>query len=132
MNRPPTATIEDYVAALGETQRTALTRVITAIRRGLPGATESISYRIPTFRIDGHAVLYCAAFAGHYSIYPATSALVASLGEALVPYDYNGKGTIRFALDSPVPTALITRIARLRAAEDAARQPRKLTAAKKR
>jgi uncharacterized protein YdhG (YjbR/CyaY superfamily) len=132
MNRPPIATIADYVAALGETQRTALTRAIAAIRKGLPGAAESISYRIPTFKIDGHAVLYCAAFAGHYSIYPATSALVASLGDALTPYEYNGKGTIRFALDSPVPTALITRIARLRAAEDAAREPRRRAAAKKR
>ena len=126
------ATIEGYVAALGAKQRTALTRVIAAIRKGLPGAAESISYRIPTFKIDGHAVLYCAAFAGHYSIYPATSALVASLGDALTPYEYNGKGTIRFALDSPVPAALITRIARLRAAENASRQLRPRAAAKKR
>ena len=68
----------------------------------------------------------------HYSVYPATAALVASLGDALAPYEYNGKGTIRFPLDGPVPTALITRIARLRAAEDAARQPRRRAAAKKR
>ena len=132
MNRPRMPSIEAYLAALGETQRTALTRVVAAIRAGLPGAEESISYGIPTFKIDGHAVLYCAAFTEHYSVYPATSALVTALGDALAPYEYNGKGTIRFPLDGRVPTALITRIARLRAAEDAARPSRRRVAAKKR
>jgi uncharacterized protein YdhG (YjbR/CyaY superfamily) len=106
--------------------------VVAAIRAGLPGAAESISYGIPTFKIDGHAVLYCAAFAAHYSVYPATATLVAALGDALAPYEYNGKGTIRFPLDVAVPTALITRIARVRAAEDAARPARRRAAAKKR
>jgi len=132
MRRPNPPSIEAYLAALDDSQKEALTRVVAAIRKGLPGAEESISYRIPTFKIDGHAVLYCAAFTAHYSIYPATAALVASLGDALAPYRYNGKGTIRFALDRPVPTTLITRIARLRAAEDATRQPRRRAAAKKR
>ena len=101
MRRPNPPSIEAYLAALDDSQKEALTRVVAAIRKGLPGAEESISYSIPTFKIDGHAVLYCAAFTAHYSIYPATAALVASLGDALAPYGYNGKGTIRFALDGP-------------------------------
>ena len=132
MNRLRMPSIEAYLAALGEAQRAALTRVVAAIRKGLPNAEESISYGIPTFKIDGRAVIYCAAFTGHYAVYPATTTLVAALGDALAPYEYNGKGTIRFPLDARVPAALITRIARLRAAEDAARQPRRRTAAKKR
>ena len=132
MSRPRMPSIEAYLAALGEAQRAALTRVVGAIRAGVPGADESISYGIPTFKVDGHAVLYCAAFTAHYSVYPATSTLVAELGDALAPYEYNGKGTIRFPLDGHVPVALITRIARLRAAEDANRAPRRRVAAKKR
>jgi len=132
MSRPRMSSIEDYLAALDEPQRAALTRVIAAIRRGVPGATESISYGIPTFKIDGEAVIFCAAFTAHYSLYPATTALVESLGDALAPYEYNGKGTIRFPLGGRVPTALITRIARLRAAEDAARRAPRRAAAKKR
>ena len=132
MSRPRMSSIEDYLAALDEPQRAALTRVIAAIRRGVPGATESISYGVPTFKIDGQAVIFCAAFTAHYSLYPATTALVESLGDALAPYEYNGKGTIRFPLGGRVPTALITRIARLRAAEDAARHARRRSAAKKR
>jgi uncharacterized protein YdhG (YjbR/CyaY superfamily) len=132
MSRPRPASIEDYLAALDETPRAALTRVVGAIRKGLPRAEESISYGIPTFKIDGHAVIYCAAFAAHYSIYLATTTLVESLGDALAPYEYNGKGTIRFPLDGRVPTPLITRIARMRAAEDAARHAGRRVAARKR
>jgi uncharacterized protein YdhG (YjbR/CyaY superfamily) len=131
MRLPNPPSIEAYLAALDDSRKAALTRVVAAIRIGLPGAEESISYGIPTFRIGGHAVLYCAAFTAHYSIYPATAALVASLGDALAPGAYNGKGTIRFPLEVPVPAALIARIAGLRGAEDAA-QPRRRAAAKKR
>ena len=132
MSRPKAASVDAYLADLGEPQRAALTRVRTALLKGLPGATESISYGIPTFKVDGRTVIYCAAFTEHYSIYPATTALVESLGQALAPYEYSGKGTIRFPLTLPVPAALITRIARLRGAEEAARQARPRVAAKKR
>jgi uncharacterized protein YdhG (YjbR/CyaY superfamily) len=123
MSRPKAATVDAYIAGLGDAQRAAVTRVCDAIRKGIPDADESISYGIPTFRVNGRAVIYCAAFTGHYSIYPATTTLVDALGAALAPYDYNGKGTIRFPLDRPVPVRLITRIARLRAREDAERRP---------
>jgi uncharacterized protein YdhG (YjbR/CyaY superfamily) len=132
MNRPKAASVEAYLAELGEVQRAALARVRGAILKGLPGATESISYGIPAFTVDGSVVLYCAAFSEHYSIYPATATLIEALGEALAPFEYNGKGTIRFPLDRSVPAALITRIARLRGAEEAARSARARVAGKKR
>jgi uncharacterized protein YdhG (YjbR/CyaY superfamily) len=131
MSRPKAASVEAYLADLGESHRAVLTRVRAAILEGLPGATESISYGIPTFKIDGRPVIYCAAFTSHYSIYPASASLVEALGAALAPYEYNGRGTIRFPIAGPVPSALITRIARWRAADDAGR-PARRTAAKKR
>ena len=47
----------------------------------------------------------------HYSIYPANARLVAAFKRELAPYEFNGKGTIRFPLDKPVPTTLIEHIA---------------------
>ena len=123
MSRPKAPTVDAYIAGLGDAQRAAVTRVRAAIRKGIPDADESISYGIPAFKVNGRAVIYCAAFTGHYSIYPATTTLVEALGEALAPYEYNGKGTIRFPLDRPVPVRLITRIAHLRAREDTERRP---------
>ena len=132
MSRPAFATIDDYVAALHEPANEVLPRVLDAIRKALPGADEGISYGIPAFRVDGRPVIYCAAFAQHYSVYPATRVVVEALGESLAPGEYNGKGTIRFPYDRAVPARLIGRIARLRAAEEAARVAIRQRAAKKR
>jgi uncharacterized protein YdhG (YjbR/CyaY superfamily) len=61
-------------------------------------------------------VLYFAGFQHHYSIYPATARLVAALGKEFVGL-LHSKATIRFPLSGTVPTRLIGRIAKLRAAE---------------
>ena len=132
MSRKRAPNIEAYVSDFPEPTQAVLTRVLAAIRRGVPGAQESISYGIPAFCVEGRPVLYCGAFKTHYSVYPATTALVEALGDALAPYKYNGRGTISFPLDARVPTALITRIARLRAKEEAARVAPRRLAAKKR
>jgi uncharacterized protein YdhG (YjbR/CyaY superfamily) len=108
--------------------RASLQRVRDAIRRALPDAEEAISYGIPTYRVDGRAVVYFAGWKQHYSVYPASAAIVAALGADLAPYEVE-KGTIRFPLDARVPTRLIARIAKLRAAEAAQRgRPKRATA----
>jgi uncharacterized protein YdhG (YjbR/CyaY superfamily) len=94
--------------------------VRSTIRKALPGADETMSYGIPTFKLDGRAVIYYAGWQEHYSLYPATSHLAKALGGELTPHE-TGKGTIRFALAEPVPVRLIARIARLRAQEVAER-----------
>ncbi len=130
--RPSPPSVEAYLAALPDVSRAALARVRDTIRRALPAVEESISYGIPTFRLHGRAVVYCAAFTAHYSVYPATRFVIDAVGDALAPGDYNGKGTIRFPLDRPVPVRLVARIAKLRAAEEAARSTTRQRAAKKR
>ncbi|BCS34774.1 hypothetical protein TBR22_A40000 [Luteitalea sp. TBR-22] len=131
MPRPSFDSVEAYLAALPDDSRAVLGRVFAALRKGVPGAEPVISYGIPALRAGGRVVVYCAAFTAHYSVYPATRDLVEALGDALEPYEYNGKGTIRFPLAGKVPVALLTRIGRLRAAEDAARGVRRLAAKKK-
>jgi uncharacterized protein YdhG (YjbR/CyaY superfamily) len=44
--------------------------------------------------------------------------------DELAPYEVNDKGTIRFPLTAPVPTALIGRLAAFRASEVGASAPR--------
>jgi uncharacterized protein YdhG (YjbR/CyaY superfamily) len=95
--------------------------VRSAIRKAVPGAEEVISYKIPTYKLHGGAVLFFAGWRQHYSLYPATSHLVAAFKDDLAPYAVN-KGTIRFPLSEPVPVKLIERIAKLRAQEVVARE----------
>jgi uncharacterized protein YdhG (YjbR/CyaY superfamily) len=117
------SSVGDYIASRPPAVRPTLRRVRAAIRKALPKAVETISYKIPTYRVGGKAVIYFAAWTHHYSIYPATRTLVAALGEELTALKIE-KGTIRLSYDTPVPAGLIGRIAKFRAAETARRRVR--------
>jgi uncharacterized protein YdhG (YjbR/CyaY superfamily) len=65
--------------------------------------------------------LYFAGWKAHYSLYPASDALVAAFAHELAPYE-RSKGTIRFPLSEPVPVRLIERIARFRAGQITTRE----------
>jgi uncharacterized protein YdhG (YjbR/CyaY superfamily) len=100
--------------------RGILGRVRNAIRKAVPRAEETISYKMPTYKLDGDRLLYFAGWKQHYSLYPATERVVAAFQDELAPYEID-KGTIRFPLSQPVPVKLIGRIAAFRAKEVAAR-----------
>lgn len=91
-----------------------------AIKAGAPEATETIAYGMPAFRSHGGRFLVSYdSYKGHYGLYPSSGAVVEALGDELKPY-LAGKGTIRFPADAPLPIALVTEIARIRFAENAA------------
>jgi uncharacterized protein YdhG (YjbR/CyaY superfamily) len=112
--------VDEYMASKPETVRTALTRVRATLRKAMPGADEVISYNMPTYRMNGEAVLLFAGWKRHYSLYAASDAIVAAFRKELAPYEIQ-KGTISFPLNEPVPVKLIERIAKFRAAETAER-----------
>jgi uncharacterized protein YdhG (YjbR/CyaY superfamily) len=116
MARPTFASVDAYLAAQPTAVRRALERVRALLRKALPGASEEISYQIPTYKLDGNMVLYFAGYPRHYAIYPATVRLLEELGSE-ADGRLHGKATLRFAVDEAVPARLISRIARLRAAE---------------
>jgi uncharacterized protein YdhG (YjbR/CyaY superfamily) len=120
MSKKTFASVDEYIAAQAGAAQLVLRRVRSAIRQAVPRADETISYGIPTYKLDGRAVIYFAGWSEHYSIYPSTSTLSEALGSELAPYQA-GKGTLRFALADPVPVRLIARIAKLRAQEVAQR-----------
>ena len=115
--------VDDYVAALPPEVQPVLRQVRDAIRAALPDAEERISYQIPSYRQPGGTVIYFAGWKAHYSVYPASQAMVAAFADALAPYQIS-KGTIRFPYDAPVPAALISRLAQFRADEVAGARKR--------
>ena len=123
--------VDEYIAAQPEGVRPILKRVRSTIRKAVPGAEEVISYQIPAYKLPAGAVLYFAGWKQHYSLYPATAGLVATLQDDLAPYKIS-KGTIRFPLSEPVPVKLIERVARFRAKEVAGRASAKLALPKRR
>jgi len=115
------ATVEDYLANLPPDQRAGVETLRRAARTGAPEATESIAYGMPALRSHGRQFLVSyAAFKAHYSLFPASEAVVQACGDELTPY-LSGKGTIRFPADRPIPATLVTKIVAVRFAENAAR-----------
>lgn len=118
------ASIDDYIAGLPEERRPAMDALRQAIRTGAPEATETIAYKMPAFRSHGGQFLVSFdAYRQHYSLFPASEAVVNALGEMIAPY-LAGKGTIRFPASRPIPVELVRRIAEIRFAENAARRGR--------
>jgi uncharacterized protein YdhG (YjbR/CyaY superfamily) len=104
--------VDEYVARVPEPARSALNKIREAIRSVVPAdASEIISYRIPAFKHKKVLVWY-AAFSDHCSLFP-TAAVVAEFKDELKGFSAS-KGTVHFALDKPVPTALIKKMVKAR------------------
>ncbi len=108
--------VDDYIEMQPWAARGVLERVRGAIRKAVPGVEEVISYQMPAYKLTEGIVIYFAGWKKHYSLYPASGALVEAFKEELAGYEIS-KGTIRFPLSQPVPVKLIERIVKFRAKE---------------
>ena len=109
--RSTASSIDEYIAEYPPEIQKALQELRELIKAAAPDATESISYAIPTFDMNGHLVHF-AAFKNHIGFYP-TGRGVAAFEEELAPYK-SGKGSVQFPLGQPLPTDLIRRIVAFR------------------
>ena len=101
-------TIDAYIGRFPRDVQLILKKIRATIRKAAPAAEESISYRIPTYRLNGRPLVYFAGFREHVSVYPVTAAIREKFA-ALQRYA-GGKGTAKFPIDEPVPYALIGKI----------------------
>jgi len=122
-------TVEEYLAQVPEPARSTLERVRESIRKAVPaGAIEKLSYGMPAFYHNGPVVAY-AAFTEHCSFFPMSGSVVGELQKELKEYE-TAKGTIRFAVDKPMPASLVKKLVKARL-EQKARKEKKREAAKK-
>ena len=111
--------VEDYLAALPEAPRAALEKLRKTIKSAAPEATETISYQMPAFKLNGRFLVSYAAFKDHCSLFPASTKVLEAHGEELKPC-LSGKATIRFTADKPIPSALVKKIMKTRIEENEA------------
>ena len=119
-----TSPIDDHLARFDAPQRKALESTCAAIRKALPGAQETISYGMPTFKVDGVAVVGLDGFKAHNSLFPYSGSVVAFLSDEL-PGQVKSKGTVQFARDEPFPSALLKKVLRTRITEINESYPKK-------
>ena len=115
MSNTAITTVDAYIAAQPAAAQPVLQAVRRAILDAMPGATETISYKIPTYRAANGGLIYFAGWKKHFALYPLTAAMQARFAEALAGRDIE-TGTIRFGWDRPPPLDLIARLAAFAAA----------------
>ena len=121
MNAKPTD-VDGYLATVPEEARARFEELRRTIEALAPGAAESISYDMPTFKYQGQRLAYFAAWKTHSALYGMNAD---AHREELAGYD-TSRGTIRFPLDAPLPEALVkTLVSERMAAIEAATAARK-------
>ena len=108
--------IDAYLAALDEPKRATLEALRTSILAVVPDAEQGISYGMPAFKVRGKTVAGFAAFKGHLSYLPHSGSVLAALGDAVAGYE-TSKGSLKFAVDTPLPAGLVQRLVTTRLRE---------------
>jgi uncharacterized protein YdhG (YjbR/CyaY superfamily) len=112
-------TIDEYIGTFPTELQNVLQTLRQTIRKAAPGAVEAISYQMPTFKLNGRNLVHFAAWEHHIGFYPTPSG-VASFEKDLARYT-QGKGSVQFPLDEPMPLGLVERIVAFRVKESVAR-----------
>jgi uncharacterized protein YdhG (YjbR/CyaY superfamily) len=108
--------IDSYLATLDEPKRSTLEALRESILELLPQAEQCISYGVPAFKVNGKAVAGFAAFKDHLSYVPHSGSVLATLQEDTAPYE-TSKGSLKFAVDKPLPTRLVKKLVSARMRE---------------
>jgi len=108
-------TIDAYIIGFPTDVQQRLQRLRQVILEAAPDAEEAIRYQMPSFRLAGKNLVHFAAFQHHIGFYPIPSGISAFKKE-LAPYK-QGKGSVQFPLDEPVPYELVKKIVAFRVKE---------------
>ena len=108
-------TIDEYIAGFPTDIQVILQKIRKTIKDAAPDAQEAISYQMPTFKFHGNLVHF-AAFKNHIGFYPVPSGIEKFKAELSVYKQ--GKGSVQFPLDQPIPYDLISRVVKYRVEEN--------------
>ncbi|MEW6086620.1 MAG: DUF1801 domain-containing protein [Chloroflexota bacterium] len=108
--------VDEYIAACPEQSRSYVQKIRETIRAVVPKAKEKISYQIACFELNGRNLVHFAGWKGHVSMYPIPSGTKEFTKEIAEYAD--GKGTIKFPLDKPLPLKLIRQVVKYRVADN--------------
>ncbi len=111
MARTNFKTVEEYVHTFPKNVWDILEKVRQSIKKAAPMAEETISYQMPTYKLNGNLVYY-AAWKNHIGFYPTADAIKKFKNE-LAEYK-SAKGSVQFPYDKPIPLSLIEKIVKYR------------------
>jgi uncharacterized protein YdhG (YjbR/CyaY superfamily) len=100
--------VDEYIDTFPDTIQMLLRQIRRTINQAAPEAEESISYGMPAFKTEGKPLVYFAAFKNHIGFY-ATPNGHKKFEKELSKYK-QGKGSVQFPVDEPLPLDLIYKI----------------------
>lgn len=107
--------VDMYISAFPVEVQEKLKEVRMAVRNAVPDAEETIKYDMPTYVLNGNLVFFAAykKHIGFFGVPKSDPELVRDLKSFK-----QGRGSIQFPLDQPMPLRLIWRIVKQRAKEN--------------
>lgn len=115
--------IDEYINSFQEEVQEILKKIRLTIKQAAPAAEESINYNMPAFKTHGKPLVYFAAFENHIGFY-ATPSGHKEFAKDLSQYK-QGKGSVQFPLDKPIPLDLIRKITLFRVKENEMKSKKK-------
>jgi len=113
---PQFKSVDEYIISFPPEVQLLLEGVRATIKENAPLATESIAYGMPAYKVCGKPLVYFAGFTKHIGFY-ATPTGHSAFSKELSRYK-QGKGSVQFPLDEPIPYHLIASIVRFRVSEN--------------
>jgi uncharacterized protein YdhG (YjbR/CyaY superfamily) len=107
--------IDQYILQFPEETRDILNKIRALIKENAPEAIESIAYGMPAYKLNKKPLVYFAAYKTHLGFY-ATPSGHETFKEELSKYK-QGKGSVQFSLNQPIPYDLIMRMVKFRVSE---------------
>ena len=107
-DKKPFTTIDEYISTFPADVQPVLEKVRQAIRKAAPEVTETMSYAMPTFDLNGKHLVFFAGWKHHISLYPIPAGDEAF--QQKISHYKRARGTIQFPLDQPIPYDLVEQI----------------------
>jgi uncharacterized protein YdhG (YjbR/CyaY superfamily) len=107
--------INDYIASFPPATQELLEQMRSTIQKAAPDAVEAISYAMPTFKLNGKNLVHFAGYEKHIGFY-ATPTGHEAFKDDLLKYK-QGKGSVQFPINEPLPLDLVARIVKFRVGE---------------
>lgn len=109
-------TVDEYINTFSQDVQILLKQIRATIKEKAPEAVESIAYGMPAYKTNEKPLVYFAGFKNHIGFY-ATPTGHYQFANELIKYK-QGKGSVQFPLNKPIPLDLIKRIVEFRVVEN--------------
>lgn len=108
--------VDEYLRSFPQETQKILKEIRQIIQKSAPESVESISYGMPAYKLNGKPLVYFAAFKNHIGFY-ATPTGHSAFSDELSKYK-QGKGSVQFPIDQPMPLDLIEKIVKFRVGQN--------------